>query len=50
MRKSNILPLFSFLGLWSFAETLKKKKKEGERKSIAFNSENIHLLTQGLCP
>ena len=28
-RKSNILPLFSFLGLWSFAETLKKKKKKG---------------------
>lgn len=29
MRKSNILPLFSFLGLWSFAETFKKKKKKG---------------------
>ena len=49
MRKSKVLPLFSFLGLWSFAETLKKKKKR-TWKSIAFNSENIHLLTQGLCP
>lgn len=31
MRKSKVLPLFSFLGLWSFAETLKKKKKQHER-------------------